>query len=110
MTLTKFKEIDDHALAIILAQHPRCSDPHLEGRCPDCDASYLADMTLDEVERRYRNGRVGQVAWEGFRWARTEAYVRRFGFRAPSDEDHSDPHPDALNYGLIILAHMVNPS
>lgn len=111
MTLaTKFQEIDDHALAVILAQHPRCDDPHLEGRCPDCDASYLSDMTLDEVERLYRDGRVGQVAWEAFRWAWEEARVRTWPdvMRDRWDEYRTDPHPDALNYGLVILAHMIH--
>jgi hypothetical protein len=39
---------------------------HFLGLCRECDGHYLAAMTLGEVERWYRYGKVDQVAFEAY--------------------------------------------
>ena len=39
---------------------------HFEGHCEDCDALYLSRETLEQVEYRYRTGRVSQDQFEAY--------------------------------------------
>lgn len=39
---------------------------HFLGLCDECDAHYLAQMNLERVERWYRQGVVGQDAFEAY--------------------------------------------
>lgn len=42
---------------------------HFLGRCRDCDSAYLVAMSYDQVESWFNRGVIGQVEWEGYRWA-----------------------------------------
>src|SRR5258708_35964732 len=39
---------------------------HFLGLCDECDAHYLARMTLNEVDNWYRQGVIGQDTFEGY--------------------------------------------
>jgi hypothetical protein len=39
---------------------------HLLGRCEECDAHYMSRMTLEQVERWYHRGVLGQDQFEAF--------------------------------------------
>jgi hypothetical protein len=64
---------------------PGADSNHFLGHCDECDAHYLLNMTLEQVENWYHQGVIGQAMYEAychiwatsaFRYGRYESWER----------------------------------
>lgn len=77
---------------------PGAKSNHFLGLCDECDAHYMLNMTLEQVENWYNQGVFGQAKYEGYMW------VWSNGPRLTSRWDgwRKDPQPDAREFGEML--------
>lgn len=91
---------------------PGSDTNHFLGRCDECDAHYLAGMTLTDADYRYRGGFISKDQFEAFKWV-WQASAPRFTFQGstealtPAIQEHVDaitaarPHAEPWNEALF---------
>lgn len=60
---------------------PGAATNHFLGLCDECDAHYLRNQSLEMAETWYRQGMIGQDAWEGYTyaWGTSRPVEERYG-------------------------------